>query len=174
MSIILILALSLSMDAFSLALIYGTLNIDKKDIYVLSIIVGLFHFFMPIMGNFIGCSFILKYIHNANILVFIILSFIGVEMLFDSFKNDKKVKKMQVINMFLFCFAVSKDSFSVGIGINSIYNNIIYSSSIIALCAYTLTFIGLNAGKKINGIVGSLSTIIGGIILIIMGIAYLF
>ena len=42
-----IIAISLSMDAFSLSLAYGTLDINKKEIITLSIIVGIYHFFMP-------------------------------------------------------------------------------------------------------------------------------
>jgi putative Mn2+ efflux pump MntP len=52
--IILVIAISLSMDAFSLSLAYGTLDIDKKNIYTLSIIVGIYHFFMPLIGYFVG------------------------------------------------------------------------------------------------------------------------
>ena len=42
-------AVSLSMDAFSLALIYGTCNMGKRNELLLAIIVGLFHFFMPLV-----------------------------------------------------------------------------------------------------------------------------
>ena len=48
------IAVSLSMDAFSLSLAYGTLNLEKKDINNLSLIVGIYHFFMPLLGLFIG------------------------------------------------------------------------------------------------------------------------
>ena len=49
-----IIALSLSMDAFSLSLAYGTQNIENKTKYTISIIVGLFHLFMPLIGNLLG------------------------------------------------------------------------------------------------------------------------
>ena len=42
---IVLIGISLSMDAFSLALVYGTYSLVKKDILLLSVIVGLFHFF---------------------------------------------------------------------------------------------------------------------------------
>ena len=69
--LVIIIAISLSMDAFSLALAYGTLNLNKKDIYKLSLTVGVYHFIMPLLGLFLG-SIILKYINNPNIIVFII------------------------------------------------------------------------------------------------------
>ena len=42
---IFIIALSLSMDAFSLSLAYGTQNIENKTKYSIAIVVGLFHAF---------------------------------------------------------------------------------------------------------------------------------
>ena len=57
------IAIGLSMDAFSLAIAYGTNNIEKKKILILSISVGLFHFFMPVLGSLIGQK--INYL-NAN------------------------------------------------------------------------------------------------------------
>ena len=49
-----LIGISLSMDAFSLALLYGTYGLAKNEEITLSIIVGLFHFFMPLIGLFFG------------------------------------------------------------------------------------------------------------------------
>ena len=59
----LIIGISLSMDAFSLALIYGTQSISKKNKIILSIIVGIYHFVMPLLGVFLG-NIILIYFKN--------------------------------------------------------------------------------------------------------------
>jgi len=47
---IIIVAISLSMDAFSLALAYVTLGLGPKMLFKISLSVGLFHFFMPLLG----------------------------------------------------------------------------------------------------------------------------
>ena len=61
-TIIFLIAVSLSMDAFSLSLAYGTLNVDKSKRILLSIIVGAYHFFMPILGMNVGKTvFLFKY-----------------------------------------------------------------------------------------------------------------
>ena len=44
------------MDAFSLAFSYGIKSISKKNVIITAIIVGLFHFFMPLLGNMVGIS----------------------------------------------------------------------------------------------------------------------
>ena len=59
---IILIAISLSMDAFSLALIYGTQGIPKKHKLLLATIVGLYHLIMPLIGLTIG-----KYIENRII-----------------------------------------------------------------------------------------------------------
>ena len=63
--ILLILAIGLSMDAFSIALAYGTLDLPKRLEIITSIIVGLFHFFMPICGFKVG-KIILEIVLNKK------------------------------------------------------------------------------------------------------------
>ena len=158
---------------FSLSLAYGTLNLSKKDIKNLSIIVALYHFIMPLIGNNIG-NILLKIIPiEADIIVFLVLLIIGIQMIFENNKKEK-IKKMNKIETLLFGFAVSLDSLSVGIGLHAIYNNISISIIMFSLSAGIFTYLGLILGKKINNIIGKISTIIGGIFLIIIGIAYLF
>ncbi len=171
--IVIIIAVSLSMDAFSLSLAYGTLNIDKKQIYLLSTIVGIFHFFMPLIGMFIG-SIILDWLPVApSTIVFLVLVFIGVQMIIETLKNERKLSVMNTLELFLFSLAVSVDSFSVGIGLKTIYSVPIICSITFSLSALLFTYLGLQLGKKINEMIGSISTLIGGIALIIIGIFYI-
>lgn len=175
MNIILIflIAVSLSMDAFSLSLAYGTISMSKKEINLLSIIVGIYHFFMPIFGMIIG-NFIFNILHiNSKLIVLLIFTFIGINMILESLKKEEKIKKMKLSEMILFGLAVSIDSFSVGIGLNNISNNFIMCSSIFSIISFMFTFIGLQLGNKLNQMIGKISTIIGGIALIIFGIFYL-
>ena len=171
--IIIVIAVSLSMDAFSLSLAYGTLNLSIKNINQLSIIVGLYHFFMPILGMLIG-KIIFNYLPiQPNLIVFIVLVIIGIQMLIESFKKDDKVKIMTFIELLLFGLAVSIDSFSVGIGLKGISNNYILAALIFSITSFVFTYIGLHLGKKINNLVGNISTFLGGITLIIIGILFL-
>ena len=175
MNIILVflIAISLSMDAFSLSLAYGTISLSKNDIKLLSVIVGAYHFFMPILGMLIG-NFILNVLKiNDNLLVFVIFLFIGISMLIESFKKGEKVKKLKITEMILFGLAVSIDSFSIGIGLNAISNNFLICSIIFSITSFVFTYIGLVLGNKLNQLIGKVATFIGGIILIILGIIYI-
>lgn len=170
---IIIIAVSLSMDAFSLSLAYGTLNLEKKYIKILSTIVGIYHFFMPLIGLSIG-NIILKIIPiNTNVFVCIVLTFIGIEMIIDTFKKTEEIKIMNLKELILFGLAVSIDSFSVGIGLKTITNKYILCVTIFSLTSFIFTYIGLILGKKINNLIGKISTIIGGLTLIIIGILYI-
>ena len=171
--LVIIIAISLSMDAFSLALAYGTLNLNKKDIYKLSLVVGIYHFFMPLIGLFLG-NIILKYVSNPNFIVFVILFVIGIEMIYETFKEEDIKNIVSLRQILLFGLAVSIDSFSVGIGLNIINNNYLYCASIFSIFSLSFTYLGLMLGKKINNIIGKTSTIIGGLVLIVIAFMYLF
>ena len=54
MALVFLMAISLSMDAFSLSLIYGALGMSGKENLFLSMVVGIFHFVMPFLGMFIS------------------------------------------------------------------------------------------------------------------------
>lgn len=169
--IVLTIAVSLSMDAFSLALAYGTLNLPKRDIHLLSIIVGIYHFFMPLFGLFVG-KIVLSFIKNPDFIVFLVLSVIGLQMILESFKKTEKLNYMSITELLLFGLAVSVDSFSVGIGLTSISDHFILCSLLFSFFSCFFTYLGLRLGKKINLIFGKISTLIGGIVLILLGILY--
>ncbi len=170
---VIIIAISLSMDAFSLSLAYGTLNLEKKYINLLSTIVGIYHFCMPLLGMWLGNSILKILPISTNMIVFIVLVFIGIEMIVESFKMERNISLMKLSELLVFGFAVSLDSFSVGLGLTAIYKNPWVSSFIFSISAALFTYIGLYLGKKINNLIGKISTIIGGIMLIIIGILYL-
>ena len=170
---LLIIGLSLSMDAFSLSLAYGTLGINKKEILTLSTIVGIYHFFMPLLGLLIGNTILNFFPVNPNTIVTIVLVFIGLQMIIETFKNDGDMKVMSFSELLLFGLAVSIDSFSVGIGLNAINNNFILCSLIFSITSFMFTYLGLILGKKVNKLIGSASTLIGGIVLIIIGLMYI-
>ena len=170
---VLLIAFSLSMDAFSLSLAYGTLKMSKSNKIILSIIVGLFHFFMPLLGDIVGYTVINVLPIKPHYILFIILFFIGFEMIIESFKDNNSIKYLDLLGMILFGFAVSLDSFTTGLGLNVIYNNKYISIIFFSIFSATFTYIGLNLGEYISCKIGKISTFIGGLILIFIGVFYI-
>ncbi len=164
---ILLIGISLSMDAFSLALVYGMVGISKKYGIVLSLIVGIYHFIMPLIGLIIGI-YIDKFI-SLHIIAAIILAYIGIDLLIQNNKEDK-TQMITKIGLFMFGLSVSIDSLTVGIGLKAITNNYLLSSVIFSTCSCLFTYLGLSLGSIIGNEIGKYSKIIGGIVLIIISI----
>ena len=143
------IGISLSMDAFSLALVYGMNRPKLSKCYLISILVGVFHFIMPNLGVIIGRNFIRKYLVKSNILVGIIFLILAIQMLLS--KNEEKKENItNILSMILFAFAVSIDSFSVGIALGIAKENIILASIMFSIISSTFTLIGLLLANKIT------------------------
>lgn len=170
----LIVGVSLSMDAFSLALVYGMQQMSKKDKIILATIVGLYHFFMPLIGLQVG-NIITNYVFiDLDILVAIIFLVIGLEMILSSIKEKEEKILLNLFGFLIFGLSVSIDSLTTGIGLNVINNNYLEVSSIFAIVSAIFTYMGLFLGNKLSNKIGKYSTILGGIILIILGVYYIF
>ena len=166
-----LIAVSLSMDTFSLSTIYGTIGLEKRKIYLLSLIVGIFHFFMPLFGNLIGNFLLSKLPIQPNIVVGIIFILIAIQMFI---QKEDVVDLKNFWMLLLFAFTVSIDSFSVGIGISMITKNSIVAYLIFFVTSMIFTFLGLKFGKYLSTKFGNKATKIGAIILITLGIFYIF
>jgi len=168
-----LIAISLSMDAFSLAIAYGINRPSIIKCYITSILVGIFHFIMPNLGSIIGEQIITKYQINTNILVASIFSILVIQMILSKNKETKE-ELNTFFNSFLFGFAVSIDSFSVGIALSVSNSNLILASTIFSIISFLFTIIGLLLGKKISDKFNTKANYIGIIILIILILKYLF
>ena len=171
--LLIIIGISLSMDTFSLSLAIGTFKVNNKKILIYSLIVGIFHFIMPIIGNILGNT-ISKFIYlNPNRLLFIIFLFLGVEMFVDLFNKNDKEYNLKIYNMFIYAISVSIDSLTLGIGLNNITNVPLLGSIIFSILSFIFTFIGLKIGNYTNKKLGNYSKIIGIIIILILAFIHL-
>ena len=159
------------MDTFSLSLAYGTLGLSKSKIFLLSIIVGIFHFVMPFLGNLIGMNIIEMLQINSDFIVGIIFFLVALGML----KQENKEAKLENLLAFIiFAFTVSIDSFTVGLGLSEITDSLFLSYFIFAITSFIFTFIGLYFGKFLSWKLGKSATFIGSFILILLALFYIF
>ena len=162
--------IGLSMDAFSLSLSLGTTNPTRITIIKTSLIVGLFHFLMPLLGYFIGYSFQYR-IPNINILTFILFLILSIEMY--KSKDEEKTNILNNLTILLIAFSVSIDSFTVGIAFGLNNEFILISSIIFSITSTIFTYLGLTLGKKLKTKYKTTSTYIGIILLLIVALKYL-
>ena len=167
--LVFLIAISLSMDAFSLALVYGIIGMDKTKKILLAIIVGIYHFIMPLIGLYFGMLISNIQAINLTIITSVILIYIGINLIISS-RKEEEILLPNILNFLLFGLSVSIDSLTLGIGLKTITNNYIITASIFAITSSFFTYTGLLLGQIIGSKVGNYSKIIGGITLIIIGI----
>lgn len=170
---VLVIAIALSMDTFSLSLGIGTYNFRKRKMMLFSSIVGIMHFIMPLLGNFVGNKIIDFFTINSNFLLGIILMYLAITMFIDILKNEEKEIRLSILNMFIFSFGVSIDSFSTGLGLQAITSNLIPAVMIFSITSFCFTYLGLLIGKYANNHLGTTASILGSILLLIIGILHL-
>jgi putative Mn2+ efflux pump MntP len=170
---ILLIGISLSMDTFSLSLTLGTVS-ENKLIKILPLFVGIFHFFMPIIGNIIGITLINLLDLASNIILGTVLIVLGINLAIHYFKDETAEINLNIIGVIIFALSVSIDSFSVGLGINDITNNYYIASIIFALCSAAFTYLGIIIGKYSSKLIGKYAIILGIFLLLILGIFHLF
>lgn len=164
---ILIIGISLSMDAFSLALVYGIIGINLKEKLSLSLIVGAYHFIMPLIGLTFG-NFLSNFI-DLNLVASIILIYLGIDLIISNFKEEDKLI-VSLAGFLMFGLSVSIDSLMIGVGLKVITNNSFLASITFSITSLLFTYLGLSLGNIIGTKLGDYSKIIGGIVLIILAI----
>lgn len=169
---IILIAISLSLDAFSLSLAYGLMNFSKKKIFLISSVVGLFHFFMPLLGLLLGELIIDTIKINPKIILLIMFSLVILEMI-KGLKDESEKISLNIIGTLVFALLVSIDSFSVGIGLSYIANNIFLAAFIFSISSFLFTLSGFFLGKIISIKLEKISKIIGIFIMFTLLIYYL-
>lgn len=186
---ILLTSIALSMDAFAVSITKGMTikNITTKLAFKIAFFFGLFQGGMPLIGWTLGISFEGYIKAFDHWIALILLSFLGIKMIYESIKgededevaldiaqdntqnnfndNDIKTKDLIVLSV-----ATSIDALAVGVSFAFLNIDIVPVVSAIAIITFIVCFIGILIGKQIGPILKNYAEIIGGIILICIGI----
>lgn len=165
---LILVGFSLSMDTFSLAINIGTFNHPKKDDISYSMIVGLFHFVLPIIGAYLGVYLINIIAIKISTLLFFVFLFIAIEMFISLISKEEKDLKLNSLNKLIYAFSVSLDSLTVGLILKSMGSIWILGPIIFALEAAFFTFLGLTVGKFSYQKMGLKARILGLIIILVL------
>ena len=82
---IFMLAIALSMDAFSVSLGMGTIALRKQQIFHIGLVVGVFHIVMPLVGIALGQYLAERIGTISSVIGGLLLMFIGLQIFFSSF-----------------------------------------------------------------------------------------
>ena len=166
------MAVSLGIDTLSLSLIPASSKLKTYEIVILAIIIGFFNFIMILIGFFFG-GVIIKFIpFPHDILISLILLYMGVSMIIDYHKN--RHSKKYFFKLILLAFISTIDSISLGLSFgNTGFNNFLFSC-IFATMSFIFTFIGLYISRFIIDNILSDYKLLGGIILMGIGLIHFF
>lgn len=172
-----LMALALGLDAFSASVGLGMQRLGPRSIAALGLSIGLLHTLMPLAGILTGQLIGGILGHLAIFSGGLLLIIFGLNMIYSSFFGPKKGAsrpKGYGLSLLLFAVSVSIDSFSVGISLGFFNVNMMLAVILIGLAALLLTWTGLILGRFVGGWMGHYGEAVGGMILFIFGLQFLF
>jgi putative Mn2+ efflux pump MntP len=169
---IFLIAIGLASDAFVVAITKGmVIKSTVKQALIIALFFGGFEAMMIILGWIIGTSLVTFVSTWAPWIAFVLLSAIGIKMIYDSFSDDNEDNDIfSLKEIFLLAIAVTIDAFVAGITFALLKTPILEPFIIIGFTTFILSFIGVYLGKKLGHLFGQEIEILGGVILIGMGI----
>ena len=178
---IILLAIALAMDAFSVSITQGML-IRKKAVPLalkLSIVFGFFQALMPLVGYLLGTAFA-SYIQSIDHwIAFILLGFLGVRMIRESLQSDElpesghDLDSLDFKTVIVLAIATSIDALAAGVTFAFLKTNILMAVGIIGILTAFLCFIGVYIGYLARSKFKFNMELIGGCILVILGLKIL-
>lgn len=170
---LLLLAVSLAMDAFAVSICGSmVLRPDRRMTGALrfGLWFGAFQFLMPVIGYFSAISFIDYITAYDHWLAFILLGYLGVNMIREA-KDACSVKKSYTTKeMAVLAVATSIDALAVGISLAFLNTNIWLASTLIGFVTFAIASFGGIAGFRLGAAVGKNANITGGLVLIGIGV----
>lgn len=174
---IILTGIGLAMDAMAVSICKGlTMNkIIFKDMIIVALYFGMFQFMMPIFG-YVGGFYLASIITKVdNIVAFILLSIIGINMIKEGIVGEGNNVNSDISYkvMFPLAIATSIDAFTVGISFAFLKVNLLLSTIIIGIITFILSLIGIIIGYNFGIRFQKSSLIFGGFALIIIGLKIL-
>lgn len=175
---------ALSMDAFAVSITKGMTikNLKKSTALKMALAFGVFQGGMPLLGWALGISFE-SYIKSIDHwIAFILLGFIGFNMIKGFFDDRKEGKESELEfsatadehdlsnkEIIMLAVATSIDALAVGISFAFLNVSIIPAASIICIITFLVCVVGVFVGNKVGDIFNGYAELVGGVILILIG-----
>lgn len=172
------IAIGLAMDAFAVSICKGlTLRqMDYKKAVLAGTYFGFFQMIMPLIGYLCGTNFTEYVSGYAHWVAFVLLVFIGVNMIRESFDKDcESDPSFEFKSMVVAAVATSIDALMVGVSFAFMdVSSIGISTAIIGAITFVIAFLGVKIGNVFGAKFKSKAELAGGIILILIGLKILF
>ncbi|TFB19244.1 hypothetical protein E3U55_11040 [Filobacillus milosensis] len=167
---IVLLSVAIGMDAFSVALSIGLMNVRLRIIAGFILLVGLFHVIMPLAGVTLGHFLSHKLGVIAQLVGGWILIFIGAQMIIATLLEKNMTRNLHLPAITILAFTVSLDSFSVGLSLGMFGLNQVAIIIMFGIMSMFLSSLGIILARRGQTLLGKYSEALGGIVLIFLGL----
>lgn len=171
------LSIGLAMDAFAVSICKG-LSMKKmewKKAAIIGLYFGGFQALMPVVGYLLGFGFEDKIKNIDHWIAFILLGFIGGNMIKEAFSKEEKEDndKIDFKTMIILAIATSIDALAVGVTFSFLDVNLMLAISLIGIITFVISMIGVKCGNVFGDKYEAKAEFAGGVILILLGIKIL-
>ena len=176
---LMLLAVGLSMDAFSVSICkgLGMGRVDWRTALVLALAFGGFQAGMPVLGWALGSQFLWLIEPVDHWIAFGLLAFIGGNMIREALEEDSEEPdasaSVSLREVLVLAVATSIDALTIGIAFASLSVNIVLSVTLIGVTTFALSLVGVMVGCQFGMRYRRPSQIAGGVILILIGLKVL-
>lgn len=177
---LILIAIALAMDAFAVSIASGCMLkcVDRRQTFRLAWHFGLFQAMMPILGWLLGAT-VREYIEAYDHwIAFILLAYIGINMIRESFGDDdeERCDPTRGMRLIMLSVATSIDALAVGLTLSMLGVSIWWPALIIGIVAAGFTVVGLKIGQTAAKAkrIGQYAELLGGSVLIGIGLKILY
>ena len=170
-----LLGIALAMDSLTVSIVNGLKykNYGRRNMFLSSFSFGFFQGFMPLLGYWIFIP-IIRYIEAFDHwVVLIVLGWLGINMIRESLHKEEVEKSEEPFTLKILLFesvATAIDALSSCVVLDDFGLSPYLSCFIVFVCTFLICLVGHLLGKKIGILLKDRASILGGIILILLGI----
>ena len=171
-----LIAVGLSMDAFAVSVCKGlsVKRLSPKHALLVGIYFGGFQFLMPVIGYLLGFRFEHIITNIDHWIAFVLLAFIGGNMIKESFgKSEELNDDFSFKTMLMMAVATSIDALAVGITFAFLSVRILPAAGLIGITTFIISGSGIYIGNVFGAKYKSKAELAGGVILILIGVKIL-
>lgn len=174
---IFLIAVSLAMDAFAVAVSTGISvpGFGGREAARIGLWCGAFQFLMPLAGWVLGSSVRSYIVFIDHWIAFGLLALIGGNMIREglSGQGEEGMADLSVRRLFLLALATSIDALAVGVTFAFLEVLIVPAASVIGATTFCLSLVGVAVGNFFGTRYKRRAELSGGVILILLGIKIL-
>jgi len=171
---LIIIAISVAMDAFALALCCGLVNHEKafKSALLLAIFFGGFQALMPLAGWGVLYPFADYFKSIGPYIMLILLNGIGAYMIYEAFsgsEEDERAKDLTIKYLFFSGIAVSIDALGIGASLAVNQQSIKMPIIFMGVFTFVISFGGYYTGRFLGHLFERKLEFLGGTAIILIG-----